>query len=198
MHLIFQGVVADVMDIIDSFMREHSLSATFDKHVNKYLTELAFLRLDWCKIKTLPKAQWIAEDLLGFARIMPFVYSQFFLHLPMPDTTVVSAETLAAIEQLLNSLHVMVSLLMSPRDPDPDTIDAHVKIFLSCCDRFHRSNYESDVEMLAFLKDSLWIDQRTRAIFLEYTLYNPTTNTHTLSLCVVEFSATGGTYSQLT
>ena len=47
-----------------------------------------------------------------------------------------------AIRQLLNALHVMISLLMSPRNVKPDIIDRHIKIFLSCCDRFSKSYYE--------------------------------------------------------
>ena len=59
------------------------------------------------------------------------------------------------------------------------------------------NNFDNDMEMLTYLKDMMWIDQQTRAVFLEYTLYNPTTNTHVLSLCVIEFAPTGGRYFEI-
>ncbi|XP_072168341.1 uncharacterized protein [Diadema setosum] len=54
------------------------------------------------------------------------------------------------------------------------------------------NNIDNDYEMLNYLKDMMWIDQQTRAVFLEFTVYNPTTNSHVVSLCVVEFTPTGG------
>ncbi|XP_041474499.1 uncharacterized protein LOC121423243 isoform X2 [Lytechinus variegatus] len=54
------------------------------------------------------------------------------------------------------------------------------------------NNYEDDMAMLAYLQDLKWIDQQTRAVFIEFTVYNPTTNIHVISLCVIEFTPTGG------
>ena len=40
------------------------------------------------------------------------------------------------VKQVFHSLYVMMCLLTSPEDGPSDVIDAHVKIFLSCCNRF--------------------------------------------------------------
>ena len=108
--------------------------------------ELAALRLDWCKVKPLPKKQWLAEDELGFSRIIPFIYSQFFLNLPLPESTNTSKDSLKCLQQMIHALNVMICMLMSPRDPTPSVIDRHIKIFLSCCHRFAVSYYDISVE----------------------------------------------------
>lgn len=141
MHQLFHGVIPDIMEVLHSFMTEHNLLTKFEEHANVYLKEISDMRLDWCKVKKLPKKQWLAEDVLGLSRIMPFIYSQFFFNLSIPESSDTTEDTLHAIRQLLNALHVMTSLLMSKREIDPDIIDQHIKIFLSCCDRLSESHY---------------------------------------------------------
>ena len=46
---------------------------------------------------------------------------------------------------MINSLHVLICKLMSPREDGGDDVDLHVKIFLSCCDRYSRGYYGDDV-----------------------------------------------------
>ena len=55
MHLLFHGIVAYVIEIMDGFMAHHGLTKKFEREVNGHLLELCLLRLDWCKVKTLPK-----------------------------------------------------------------------------------------------------------------------------------------------
>lgn len=54
---------------------------------------------------------------------------------------------------------------------------------------------EEDYEMLDYIIDSNWMDQQTRAVFLEFVLYNPTLNGHVMSQMLVEFPPTGGKLS---
>ena len=81
MHLIFHGVLADVVEVIDEFLAEHKLQKGFHDRVNGILLDVIALRLEWCKMKTLPKKQWLAENELGYACLMTFLYAQFFLGL---------------------------------------------------------------------------------------------------------------------
>ena len=111
-------------------------NTTFEDVVNPYLLEIQALRLDWLHMKSLPKTNWLAEDELGFSRISSFVYGLFFLNVPLRDTSTISRGCLLSIRQMLSALMVMVALLMSPRDPAIMLIDRHIKIFLSCCQRF--------------------------------------------------------------
>lgn len=54
---------------------------------------------------------------------------------------------------------------------------------------------EEDYEMLDYIIEKNWIDQQTRAVFLEFVLYNPTLNTHVMSQMVIEFAPTGGEWT---
>ena len=49
--------------------------------------------------------------------------------------------------------------------------------------------------ILGDLKEFDWLDYYTRAIFLEFTLYNPNVNMFSFVNFVMEFPATGGVMS---
>ena len=77
MHLIFHGVLATIVETVDVFVTDKKLGMAFERTVNEYLLEIKCLRVEWCKLKPMPKKQWLAENELGLARIMPFVYLVF-------------------------------------------------------------------------------------------------------------------------
>ncbi|XP_010751586.2 polycystin-2 isoform X1 [Larimichthys crocea] len=54
-----------------------------------------------------------------------------------------------------------------------------------------RTKEESTVQ-LQFLKDHLWLDRGTRAVFLDFSVYNGNINLFCIARLLVEFPATGG------
>lgn len=134
MHLIFHGVVDDVMALVHKFMSSLDKLTTFEKFVNKYMLEIESFRLGWCKLRKLPKAFWLAEDILGFSRIMPCIYGLFFANnFKFGRHTDNFLCCHLSIKRLLNSLHVLVSALMNPKTSrDVRKIEAYIKVFLSC------------------------------------------------------------------
>ncbi|XP_068614235.1 polycystin-2-like [Brachionichthys hirsutus] len=54
-----------------------------------------------------------------------------------------------------------------------------------------RTKAESTIQ-LQFLKDSLWLDRGTRAVFLDFSVYNGNINLFCIARLLVEFPATGG------
>lgn len=78
MHLVFHRVVANIVEVAHQFMTDHKLGSEFIKIVTPYMSDIMTLWLDWCHMKLFPKKQWVAEDELGLARILPFIYGQFF------------------------------------------------------------------------------------------------------------------------
>jgi hypothetical protein len=130
MHLLFHGIVATVMVLLLKFMTLINCSAAFERFANEYLSEIESLRLDWLKLRELPKKQWLAENLLAIARVMPSIYGLFFLNFEVPA---IYSEAAMSLQQTLHSLHVMISSLMNTRCSYADSkkVDIYVKIFLS-------------------------------------------------------------------
>ena len=144
MHLIFHGIVAYCVERVEEFMKTHTLTPHFEKLVNHYMIDIQSHRLEWCKLKPFPKKQWLAENEIGLARLLPFVYGLFFLNLKLPDRCNTTDQTKIAIMQMFQSMFVMISILMSPRNPLAQAIEEHVKIFLSACHRYCRTYFEKD------------------------------------------------------
>ena len=132
MHHIFHGIMGSIMNVVSLFMKSEDKAATFESLVNPHLIEIQYLRLDWCHVKILPKLQWLAEDELGFSRIQPFIYGAFFLSIDLKYASNFTKHAMLSLRQMLHLLHVMVAVLMSPRDPPVFVIDCLIKIFLSC------------------------------------------------------------------
>ena len=130
MHLVFHGVVAYCVEEINCFLSAYALTPKFERIANIYMLDIQSLRLDWCKMKYFPKKQWQAENELALARIILFIYGLLFLNPELPAKFNTSAETKHDIQQMFHSLHVMVCVLMSSRDPEADEVDEHVKLLL--------------------------------------------------------------------
>ena len=146
LHLLFHGVLDDIVKVLHQFMADHNLAPRFEQYVFRDLSDISALRLEWCKAKTLPKKLWLGENELAYARVMTYMYAQVFLGLEMRQSSETTQETLDDIKRLVNSLHVLICKLMSPREVDSRDIDLHVKIFLSCCDRYSRGYYGQNVD----------------------------------------------------
>ncbi len=52
-------------------------------------------------------------------------------------------------------------------------------------------NYEASLDLTRVLKEHKWIDKYTRAVFVEFTLYNPNVNLFSIATLVFEISSTG-------
>ena len=135
MHLFTHGVKTDLIELVNIFLKKLRLGKKFETFANKYLLEIDRFKVYWCKVRLLPKTNWLAEDILGFSRVMPCVYGLFFLHIE-DDIPEAQKRTVAAILQMLHTFHVMLSAVMNPRtSSDADKIDCYIKLFLSCTHR---------------------------------------------------------------
>ena len=77
MQLIFHGVLASLLEVLDSVFTDVKMGTAFENTVNVYLLEIELFRLEWCKTKPVPKKQWPAENKLALSRILPFVCTTF-------------------------------------------------------------------------------------------------------------------------
>ena len=106
--------------------------------MNCYLKDIMKFRLDYCVLKQLPKKNWISENHVGLARILPFVIGQYFLYFDPEKRVETTSDHVIWLKRLVNSLHVMIALLMTKEKVDTVKMDAHIKIFLTCCHRFSK------------------------------------------------------------
>ncbi len=124
------------MDAIHSHMSYLEKKATFFNAVNPIIDDLMKHRLDFCKLKTLPPTKWLAEHDLGFSRILPYIYHHFIEICP-------SQPAFRELQQLSNSLHVMLSLLMSDSDVNVVVLENHIKVFLDSCHHFCNATHDN-------------------------------------------------------
>ena len=58
-------------------MLHHHLWTAFKNFANPILEDIASFWLDWCKVKTLPKANWSDDDCFGFTCVMLYLVVLF-------------------------------------------------------------------------------------------------------------------------
>ena len=140
MHQIFHGVVPSVMEIVHKHLTSLTCCATFFDIVNPSLLSCALLRLSYCKLKNLPPTLWLAEDVLGFTRIIQFVYGKILLH-DLIENDVVKT----SIMEMINALHVMCAVIMTKTAVCTETISIHIKIFLNACHHFCKCVHDDTI-----------------------------------------------------
>ena len=112
MHLIFHGVLASIVEVLDSVFTDLKLGTRFENSVNANLLEVESLRLERCKAKPVPKKQWLAENELALARILPFVYTTFFNTVALPRNSNMNPDVLKVIYKVIHTLHLLLCRLM--------------------------------------------------------------------------------------
>jgi len=62
---------------------------------------VALFRLEWCNVKSLPKANWFAEDYSGFSQMMLFLHGQYFQQKTLESSTLLSV-VLIQLKQMIS------------------------------------------------------------------------------------------------
>ena len=140
MHLLFQGIVKTIIIETQTFLKYSSSWTKFGKEANQTMDDLFSLRCDFCKMERFngdsefTTGGWISETYLAFSRIICIIL--------VPITQSLPKNTLAleSFQRMILTLNAMVCRLMSSYS-SIDDIEDHIKIFLSCCVRFHTSFY---------------------------------------------------------
>jgi hypothetical protein len=134
MHGLAHGIVPDSDNIIQTIFKNHGLCTRFYTMANKIIDDVASFRLDWCKVKTLPKAAWIGENSMAYMRLMSYLYGMF-----LPTVVEkIAVETVDNLKRFVNSLQALMSVLMSTAEPVERTTENHLKLFMSSADLLHK------------------------------------------------------------
>jgi len=137
MHGLGHGMIPDVMDIVHSVFKKFLKLTAFIEFANPILIDIASFKLDYCKLKLLPKAAWIGENSMGYMRLMSYLYGMFLLnnHLGTSEEARITAVFLKCF---INSFQAYVSLLMSKRPVHPKVLEGHMKLFMSSAHYLHK------------------------------------------------------------
>ena len=134
MHGLAHGTIPDSDNINQKIFKNHGLCARYYTMANKIISDVASFRLDWCKVKTLPKAAWIGENSMAYMRLMSYLYGMF---LPTAVDKI-TEKTVDNMKRFVNSLQALMSVLMSTAEPVESTTENHLKLFMSSADFLHK------------------------------------------------------------
>ena len=143
MHALAHGIIPDVMGIVHSILTHYKKYTEFINFANETLNDVASFRLDYCKLKSLPKAAWVGENSMAYMRLLSYIYGMYFSNFKLSSSeTEKTRETVRNIKCMLNALQALMSVLMSKDNkPDQNTIEAvdnHMKVFMSSADWLHK------------------------------------------------------------
>ena len=139
MHGLCHGMIPNVMEIIHRIFKKYGKMATFCDYANPILSDLASFRLDYCKLKCLPKTAWVGENSMSFMRVMSYIYGRFLQNYPLGETEE-ATNTVGFIKCMLNSFQALVSILLSKRKSETNAIDDQMKLFLSSVHYLHKNH----------------------------------------------------------
>ena len=138
LHNMAHGIIADVIAAIHSILSAKQKFEAFTRFGNKILSEVESCKLDFCKVKLLPKTAWVGENTMGYMRLLSYLYAMF-----LANDNLGSAEgtdtLLSSIRCLLNALQALVSVLMSRQALETEMIRNHAKVLMSAAHDLHKS-----------------------------------------------------------
>ena len=143
MHLLFQGVTKTIIEQSKEYFKHHSLWSKFGKHTNTFLEDISNSHVDFCKAESFnggtdyTTGGWIAETYLGYARLSTIIYS--YASESLPSTTLALNE----FQCMMQSFSCLVSRLMTTENVALSDIEDYIKLFLSCCTKYHITLYGS-------------------------------------------------------
>ena len=137
LHGIGHGMVPDVMYIVQQIFSHHNKYQAFVRYSNDILDDCASLRLEFLKLKSLPKAAWVGENCMSYMRLMSYLVGSFLSNHKLNQHEDETRETETNLKCMLNAFQSLVSVLMTKREVDPKTINNHVKMFLSSAHYLH-------------------------------------------------------------
>ena len=124
MHALAHGIITDTMNIFHQILSRYNKFTVFVRFANPVLKAVQDMRLDYCKVKILPKAAWVGENVMGYTRLLSYLYGMFLSVTPLTTKEDDTAQKIVAnMRFLLNSLQSLMSILMTSHQTNDDEID---------------------------------------------------------------------------
>ena len=135
MHAIAHNMTAHVMDFHHQILSKWKKFNEFVGFANEIISDIETFKLDWCKVKTLPKAAWIGENKMGFVRLSSFLYGMFFLNANINAECRIHVSNM---KRMVNAYHALVSLLMSKKSSHECNAGDNMRLFMSTAHYAHQ------------------------------------------------------------
>ena len=137
MHGLGHGIIPDAREVVHSVFKRYGRLAFFINFANATLSVVASFRLDYCKLKILPKAAWVGKDRMSYMWIMFYLYGMF----PVNNRLVKNEDAKIPVDFLkcfINSFQVYVSLLIAKNPVDPAVLENQMWLFMSAAHYLHK------------------------------------------------------------
>ncbi len=153
MHLLGHGIVTSILDVLHQIFAEENIWTAYIDFANKFIGDIPSC-LYWCKVKKLPKANWLGENLFGYQRLSLYLFGQFILNINLDRRSDLFKTSLPHLKRLISSCHVMVCMLMSQKPIWKEQLDCVIKVFLSTCHHFCVEHYGDQVTEFWFARSN--------------------------------------------
>ena len=141
MHLLFQGIVKSIIEMISEWLSGLSYYKHFCHIIHPIMIEISNMNLNWCFLnsfntsKNYKSTGWIANNYLAFARLMLVFYRYIRSVVPCTEPGLLQCEG------MIQSGLCLISFIMSKHNNDPNPLQEYTKLFLSCVDEFYTNVY---------------------------------------------------------
>ena len=157
MHLLFLGIVKSIIEITFDWLKLHKSLSVFGRIVELPHNFIKGLQNDFCKLEAFTNNQetntsgWRAENYLAFCRVMNYSFG-FISKLDIDNDYDHEKQV---FKYLHHSCLCFISRLMTSQSISKETIEDHLKIFLSVLDLCERLTFtESDKDMFWFKRSN--------------------------------------------
>ena len=137
MHCFCHGICVDCMNANHQVLAKWRLLTNYIEVTNATLLTISSFKLEWLKVKLLPKAAWIGENTMAYTRLMSYCYGSYLLN---HTTSQNDKQAILCMKRLVNSLQSVASMIMSPNTLDGEKIEVCFKLLLSNAQRLEQQS----------------------------------------------------------
>ena len=133
MHLLFQGIIKSVIEISIVLLKKHSKNTMFAQNVHSIMNKIKSVHCEFCRVETFngnnqtSLGGWVAENYLGFSRVMICILSQASQLLSQVN----NMQGLMEYEFCIQACFCFISRLMTKNHVSSQEIDDYTKLFLA-------------------------------------------------------------------
>ncbi len=104
MHQLGHGVILDIIVEFHKFLTSTNNGVKFESLINEIILDVIFL--DWCKLKTYPKKQWVSENTFGFSRLIQYFTAMLIANTDLHQRHIDAPDALLLFEKAGNCLSI--------------------------------------------------------------------------------------------